>query len=184
MSDAMGAVREFLRADEMTFRDDDGGRVVVPFADEDGRWSATVAEANGCVVCTAGFPANVPEEFRPAAAELLCRLNWPLLLGNWEMDWSDGEVRFRASLPVGSVDLTPDLARDLCYTAFGTFTRGWRPLMDVATGAATAAEAIDAGRSRRARERAAFAAIWTKLGFAPNEDPWTRKPDAPSGGDD
>ena len=190
MGTAMDVAKEFLSADEMDFREVGDG-LVVPLSDPAGRWSATLVEINRCFICTSAFPVNCPEEQRPAMAELLARLNWPLLIGSWEMDWSDGEVRYRTSAPLRHGDLTVELARDLCYTNFSTFANGWRPLMTVLTGAATPAEALDAARNKVDRERKAFGALMEKMGFAPGEDPFNppppdadgeAKPDEPAGG--
>jgi hypothetical protein len=175
MSTTMDVAREFLRADKLEFREV-GDAIVVPFADDAGRWSATLLEVNDCFVCTAAYPVNVPAEHRSAVAELLARLNWPLLIGSWEMDWSDGEVRYRTSVPVRTAPLTAELARDLCYTNFGTFTRSWRPLASVSTGAATPVEALDAARSAAEQERRTFAEIMERIGFAPGEDPFEAPP--------
>lgn len=41
------------------------------------------------------FPANVPEERRKQVAFYLNNQNWKLKLGAWEIDPTDGEVRFR-----------------------------------------------------------------------------------------
>ena len=179
MSTTMDVAREFLRADEMEFREVGQG-LVVPLSDAVGRWSAMLVEVNGCFICTSALPVNVPEEHRPAVCELLGRMNWPLLIGSWEMDFADGEVRYRTSVPVRHGELTVELARDLCYTNFSTFNHGWRPLMAVLTGAATPIEAIDAARNKNDRERKVFAELMEKMGFAPGENPF----DAPPPGGD
>ncbi len=142
-----------------------------------------MAEVNGCLVCCASYPVNVPEAHRPAVAELLCRLNWPLLIGSWEMDLMDGEVRYRTSHPARSAELTEPLARDLCYTGFATFAHGWPAVLSVATGSVNPAAAFEAAHAaelaRRVAvdpDRQAFAAILERCGFAHGEDPWDKPP--------
>lgn len=74
---------------------------------------AAVASANGewslYVVCREEFgrcsiysqaPWSAPEEVRMAMAELLVRINYGIAIGNFEMDFSDGEIRFKTSLDV------------------------------------------------------------------------------------
>lgn len=58
---------------------------------------------------------RVPDEERLVASEYLMRVNYGLAFGNFEMDFSDGEVRFRHG-----VDLH-DRANDICsrYDADG-----------------------------------------------------------------
>ncbi|MCS6820133.1 MAG: YbjN domain-containing protein, partial [Chitinophagales bacterium] len=43
------------------------------------------------------FAINIPEPKRKAVAEYITRANYGLLLGNFEMDFNDGEVRFKNS---------------------------------------------------------------------------------------
>lgn len=49
------------------------------------------------ILTFAAFPFKVPEAKRLAVAEYLTRANYGLLLGNFEMDFSDGEVRFKSA---------------------------------------------------------------------------------------
>ena len=58
-------------------------------------------------------PVRVPAVLRSAAAEYVTRVNWGLLVGNFELDYSDGEVRFKTSIQLSSTPLTHDLLRSL-----------------------------------------------------------------------
>lgn len=58
-------------------------------------------------------PLRVAAVLRPAVAEYLTRANWGLLLGNFEMDYSDGEVRYKTCLQFDQTPLTPALLRPL-----------------------------------------------------------------------
>lgn len=53
------------------------------------------------------LPEHVPPERRAAVAELITRFNHQILFGNFEMDYGDGEVRFRTSVDVGNGPLPP-----------------------------------------------------------------------------
>jgi hypothetical protein len=44
------------------------------------------------------LPVNVPEERRAAMAEFILRMNFGMIIGGADMDFRDGEVRFRASV--------------------------------------------------------------------------------------
>jgi hypothetical protein len=50
--------------------------------------------------CHSMFPLMTPEAARPAMAMRLAKLNYGLAWGSFEMDPSDGEVRFRTAIPV------------------------------------------------------------------------------------
>lgn len=54
-------------------------------------------------------PVRAPEEMRGAVAEFLTRVNYGLWIGNFEMDWRDGEVRYKSSVDFEGMGLTPQL---------------------------------------------------------------------------
>jgi hypothetical protein len=88
-------------------------------------------------------PVKVPEEVRTAVAEFLTRANYGLRIGNFEMDYSDGEVRYKSSLDFESQTLTADLVRNAIYPAVHTMDRYLSGLLRVSFGGATPHEAID-----------------------------------------
>jgi hypothetical protein len=49
---------------------------------------------------------RVPEAKRQAMAEFLTRAKYGLCMGNFEMDFGDGEVRYKASLDIADGELT------------------------------------------------------------------------------
>ena len=61
------------------------------------------------------LPEVVPEAIRPAAGELVARANYGLVIGNFEMNWDTGMVRFKTSLDVQGEPLTLLLFRNLVY---------------------------------------------------------------------
>ena len=56
---------------------------------------------------------NVPESRRRAVAEFLTRANFGLNIGNFEMDFEDGEVRYKTGIDVTYDHLTPGLIESL-----------------------------------------------------------------------
>lgn len=50
---------------------------------------------------------------RPAAMELLTRINFELALGCFEMNLADGEIRFRTSVILPAADITPGIVEHL-----------------------------------------------------------------------
>lgn len=65
-----------------------------------GRWScvAQAREEEQQVLLYSVCPHPVPPPKRPAMAEFLTRANWGLVIGNFELDWDGGGVRFKTSL--------------------------------------------------------------------------------------
>lgn len=43
------------------------------------------------------FPTNIPENQRTRVAEFITRANYGLIIGNFEMDFSDGELRYKVT---------------------------------------------------------------------------------------
>lgn len=90
------------------------------------------------------MPVRVPEPMRLAAAEYLTRANYGLRIGNFEMDFEDGEVRYKSSLDFEGVELTPDLLRNAIYPAVQTMDRYLPGVLSVVFGGISAEEAIAA----------------------------------------
>ncbi|MEW6032262.1 MAG: YbjN domain-containing protein [Bacillota bacterium] len=106
---------------------------VLGFAGENGRWR---------VVADAIAPVNVPEGPRAAVAEYLTRANHNMTLGNFELDYSDGEVRYKTSTRVGSDALTDNMLEPLLFANLATMDRYLPGLMAVAFGNRSPAAAI------------------------------------------
>jgi len=88
-------------------------------------------------------PVKAPEEIRAAVAEYVTRANFGLRVGNFEMDYADGEVRYKSSLDFEGVALTPELIKNAIYPAVHTMDFYLPGLLSVMYGNKTPAEAID-----------------------------------------
>lgn len=78
------------------------------------------------------IPIFTPDYRRFAMAEALSRANFSLNTGTFEMDWEDGELRFRASIPVLDGELTDEQLRCLVLVAWNTAARYTTALAEVA----------------------------------------------------
>jgi len=87
-------------------------------------------------------PVKVPEEQRMAVAEFITRANYGLRIGNLEMDFNDGEIRYKSSLDFECETLTPQLIKLAIYPAVQTLDRYMPGLMAVIYGGKSAAEAV------------------------------------------
>ena len=81
------------------------------------------------------MPGTVAEEHRPAMAVLLARINYGLILGNFEIDLSDGEVRFKVSADFGGAEPGEAQLKPLVATSLAQFDRWLPSLRDVIGGA-------------------------------------------------
>ncbi len=115
----------------------------------------TFAGDNGQFVCYAQIvmdleiflfyamaPIKVEEDKRLEVAEFLTRANYGMRIGNFEMDFNDGEVRYKSSLDFEGVLLSYDLIKHAIYPAVLTMDRYMPGLMSVIYGQRTPAEAI------------------------------------------
>jgi hypothetical protein len=87
-------------------------------------------------------PVKAPEEARPAVAEYITRANYGMRIGNFEMDFSDGEVRYKSSLDFERVDLSAELIKNTIYPAVETMDRYLPGLMAVIYAGRSPAVAI------------------------------------------
>jgi hypothetical protein len=88
-------------------------------------------------------PVKAPEDRLDAVAEFLTRANYGLRIGNFEMDYNDGEVRYKSSLDFEGEPLSPRLIRNAIYPAVQTLDRYLPGLMQVIYGNRSAQEAIE-----------------------------------------
>lgn len=73
----------------------------------------TVNEAAETAAFFLLFPTLAPAPRRAAVAELCSRINYRLLLGSLEVDFSDGNVRFRCAVDVEDSALTPAMVSNI-----------------------------------------------------------------------
>ncbi|MBN2192138.1 MAG: YbjN domain-containing protein [Polyangiaceae bacterium] len=88
------------------------------------------------------LPELVPAERRLAVAEATTRANCGMRIGNFELDFVDGMVRYKSSIDFDEELLTPPLIRNAIYMAVETMDRYAAAIVAVARGEKTAAAAI------------------------------------------
>ena len=86
------------------------------------------------LLCYSVRDERVEEERRNAVSELLTRLNYPLLIGNFEMDFDDGEVRFRSSIDFEDDRPTTALVRNVILPNLQTMNTYRAAIAAVAAG--------------------------------------------------
>ncbi|HEY9830575.1 MAG TPA: YbjN domain-containing protein [Stenomitos sp.] len=91
--------------------------LVTAFQGENGKWncSAKVREEQEQFVFYSICPINAPENKRLAMAEFLTRANSGMIIGNFELDFSDGEIRYKTSIDVQGDFLSFELIKQLVY---------------------------------------------------------------------
>lgn len=89
------------------------------------------------------YPVRVPEARRLAAMELISRTNYKMTLGNYEMDFGDGEVRFRVSLDLVGQGFTDESIERVFAFGYRMGNRLYAPLLSVAFGEVAPSEAAE-----------------------------------------
>lgn len=69
------------------------------FQGDHGRWECYTEsrEIDQQVLFYSICPLVCAAERRGAVAEFLCRANWGLVIGNFELDWDQGQIRYKTS---------------------------------------------------------------------------------------
>ncbi len=90
-----------------TMRDDESAVIRTAYSGMNGRWDCytRVSGTLGQLAFYSLCPIYVPQPQRGPMAEFLTRANYGLGIGNFEMDMSDGEVRYKTSVDLEGVPL-------------------------------------------------------------------------------
>jgi len=138
----MGQIFDVLRA---TLDEDGIGYDVLPghtalrfgFRTEERAWAsvAQAHEAAELLVVVGILPGRVEARRRAAVAELLMRINLRLQLGNFELDFDDGQVRFRTAIDFAGGGATSALIRRLVRANLARVARHAALIEEVSAGA-------------------------------------------------
>ncbi|MCB9609688.1 MAG: hypothetical protein H6716_24055 [Polyangiaceae bacterium] len=102
-------------------------------------------EEAGMLRVTVSSPTNIPETQRAVAAEFVCRANFGMPMGNFDLDVSDGEVLFRMVAARRSPEVFSLGAVELLFImAVRCMDRYYPGLMAISFGGRSAAEAVEA----------------------------------------
>jgi hypothetical protein len=118
----------------------------LPFQGKGGRWNCyaqiRVTRDVEQVLFYSVLPLNVPADKLPAIAEFITRANHGMALGNFELDFNDGEVRYKTSVDVTETEITSSLLRPIIYTNVLMMDKYMSGLMAVVYADMSPAEAV------------------------------------------
>lgn len=114
------------------------------FSGENGQWIcfAQAREAQQQVVIYSICPLRVPQKCRAAMAEFLTRANYGLVIGNFEMDYEDGELRYKTSLDVEEAEASHGLLRQIVYANVAAMDCYLPGILAILAGSRSPAEAV------------------------------------------
>jgi tellurite resistance protein len=136
---------DFFRADDWPFQDlEDEPVLQMAYQGENGRWNcvAKARESAQQLVFYSVCPIQVPVEKRQAIAEFITRANYGLIVGNFELDFADGEVRYKTSLDIEETELTFVLIKQIVYANVLTMDKYLPGILKVIYGEVNPAAAI------------------------------------------
>lgn len=117
MSEIFSAVVNFFEeSSKWDFvRDDADGVLHTAHDGKNGNWRCygRAREKQKQFVFYSIAPVIAPRNIREAIALFLTRVNNGLIMGNFELDLSDGEIRFKTSIDVGGSELTSALIKHI-----------------------------------------------------------------------
>lgn len=140
-------LHNFFEVDDWPFQYNEEHAVFqTAFKGKSGQWPmvARVHRELELIIIYSVCPVAVPDDRRYAMAELLTRANYGMFIGNFEMDFDDGEVRFKTSVDVENGEATFELIKQLVYVNVSTMDRYFPGIMSVTYGQTDPVDAIRA----------------------------------------
>ena len=88
------------------------------------------------------LPVFAPPGRRDEVAQFITRANYGMMIGNYELDYEDGEVRYKTSLDLEDVPEIGLLLRNMIYANVLTMDKYMPGLMRVIYGGISGAEGV------------------------------------------
>ena len=116
-------IREFFEEDDWNYVQlEDGNTLQMSYQGDNGRWTcyASPADDSQRFMFYSVAPLEAPANKIVTMAEFLTKANYGLMIGNFELDYNDGEIRYKTSIDVENEQLTTNLVRNLIYVNLET----------------------------------------------------------------
>ena len=114
-------IKSWFDANEMHYSfDEERGvfKLTVNLKSSIQRCTVYVVTRDDAISANGKISLNVPEAKRPAIAEFITRINYTLIAGNFDLDYSDGEISFRTYLHCCDTVPADDDLRHVIYAPF------------------------------------------------------------------
>ena len=137
MGRILEGLKHFFTADDWNFTEETEQEFLrMSFMGQDGAWRviARARESHQQFIFYSIPEINCPEDRRAAMAEFITRANYGMTIGNFEMDYSDGEVRYKTSIDFEGTEVTDALCKQVVYANVYTMDRYYGSLLGVAFG--------------------------------------------------
>lgn len=111
-------IREFFDQDDWNYVQlEDGNTLQMSYQGDNGRWTcyASPADESQRFMFYSVAPLDTPSNKISTMVEFLTKANYGLMIGNFEIDFNDGEIRYKTSIDVENDQLTTNLVKNLVY---------------------------------------------------------------------
>ncbi|MBD2535906.1 YbjN domain-containing protein [Nostoc flagelliforme FACHB-838] len=139
------AIVNFFQAEDWQFQQISGEETLrLTFQGKNGKWNcyAKARVQKQQMVFYSICPILAPEMKRSEVSEFMTRANYGLIIGNFELDFADGEIRFKTSIDVEGDNLTSALIKHLVYANITMMDEYLPGIMAVIENKVSPAEAI------------------------------------------
>jgi len=136
---------KFFQKEDWQFQQIPGESTLrLAFQGKNGRWDcyAKVREQQQQFAFYSICPNNAPENKRLAVAEFITRANYGMVIGNFELDFTDGEIRYKSSIDVEGDRLSFALIKRLVYANVTMMDEYLPGIMAIIYGEMNVGEAI------------------------------------------
>ncbi len=134
MGRILDTARQFLEKDDWPVSMVEGRTVVkTGFEGKNGQFTCYAQERKEQeqFVFYSIFPVRTPENKFSEVAEFITRANYGMIIGNFELDYGDGEIRYKTSVDVEDTDFNEPLVRHMAYANVLTMDKYFPGLMRV-----------------------------------------------------
>jgi hypothetical protein len=92
---------------------------------------ADVEEEKDWLIFYSYLPVNAPADKMQAMAEFVTRANRGMRIGNFELDYEDGEIRYKTSIDIEGGELTNKMMDNLLRANLSTMNRYFPGMMEL-----------------------------------------------------
>jgi hypothetical protein len=145
MGRLLGVVERFFDSADLTYqRIPDKPLLALSMTGDNAAYEVLVIEheREEQLIVYTRYPTKVPQTLYAQGVEYITRANWGLKIGNFEFDYSDGEIRYKTFIDIEGGNLTPKMVQNLFAANFMTADRYYPGLARVIWGHVPPATAI------------------------------------------
>ena len=146
------SARNYLQENEWNFEIlTDHSTIALGFEGVNGEWHCMIQtrELEEQMIFYSSLSENIPPNRIDTMMRFITMVNYRLVVGNFELDVTDGELNYKTALDLESVNLKHDMIRNIIHTNLATFDRHLPGIQIILDGGSTeqAMDAIEKNQS-------------------------------------